>query len=80
MKCLNCSNEMINHDVYTKKQNMAYDLCEECGSLWLDKGEFDKMAFQVEGSVECCSKKLSDDANLDDEKIKHCPRLHALLV
>ena len=29
-------------------------MCEHCGSLWLDAGELDKMAFQVEGSIEYC--------------------------
>ena len=55
MRCLSCGAEMMNHLVQTKDDEISYDLCEECGSLWLDRGELDKMAFQVEGSIEYCS-------------------------
>jgi Zn-finger nucleic acid-binding protein len=39
-----------------KNKQISYDICESCGSLWLDAGELDKMAFQVAGSIEYCSK------------------------
>src|SRR5438552_18717520 len=55
MHCLNCNAEMVNYDVTTKKAELSYDMCEKCGSLWLDAGELDKMAFQVVGSIEFCS-------------------------
>jgi Zn-finger nucleic acid-binding protein len=55
MRCLNCQKEMTNYDVVTKNAELSYDVCEKCGSLWLDRGELDKMAFQVEGSIEFCS-------------------------
>ena len=71
MKCLNCNREMMNHSVHTKKQQISYDLCEDCGSLWLDKGELDKMAFRVQGSIEYCSTKKTADT---DENLKSCPR------
>ena len=48
MKCLNCRTEMTNNFVQTKKNRISYDICEECGSLWLDAGELDKM------NVSCC--------------------------
>ena len=54
MKCLKCGTEMTNNQVITKKAQISYDMCEKCGSLWLDAGELDKMAFQVEGSIEYC--------------------------
>ena len=46
MRCLNCNAEMVNYDVITKKAELSYDVCEKCGSLWLDAGELDKMAFK----------------------------------
>ena len=55
MRCLNCGTEMMNNRVSTKNNLISYDMCEKCGSLWLDAGQLDKMAFQVEGSIEYCS-------------------------
>ena len=71
MDCLKCNREMVNYYVQTKKDTISYDVCESCGSLWLETGELDKMAFQVEGSVEYCSK---DSATGVSEKAKSCPR------
>ncbi len=62
---------MINNLVQTKKKQIAYDICEACGSLWLDAGELDKMAFQVDGSIEYCSK---DRAEGISQPTKKCPR------
>lgn len=70
MKCLKCSEEMYNNTIVTKDEEFSYDVCEECGGLWLDKGELDKMAFQVEGSVESSSKKKA----FTDEEVRTCPR------
>ena len=71
MNCLNCKKEMINNLVQTKKGQISYDICEACGSLWLDAGELDKMAFQVSGSVEYCSK---DRVEGISEPTRRCPR------
>jgi len=71
MKCLNCGTEMTNNQVKTRKDFISYDMCEKCGSLWLDAGELDKMAFKVEGSIEYCSQ--LKDAQPDPEP-KKCPR------
>ncbi len=71
MKCLNCNEELINNFVQTKKNQISYDICEACGSLWLDAGELDKMAFQVNGSIEYCSKDKAVDIS---ELTKKCPR------
>lgn len=71
MKCLNCNTEMMNNLVQTKKEQISYDLCEACGSFWLDAGELDKMAFQVEGSIEYCSKDRVEGVL---EPINKCPR------
>ena len=72
VKCHNCGAEMMNHLVQTRDNEISYDLCEECGSLWVDRGELDKMAYQVEGSIEyCTSRHIRDDI---DEPVKQCPR------
>ncbi len=71
MKCLNCRTEMTNNLVQTKKDRISYDVCDDCGSLWLDAGELNKMAFQVDGSIEVCSKdKIEDDSG----RGRNCPR------
>jgi Zn-finger nucleic acid-binding protein len=61
---------MADYEVSTITKKMSYDVCEACGGLWLDKGELDKMAFQVEGDIEYCSK---DEAK-GETTTKHCPR------
>jgi Zn-finger nucleic acid-binding protein len=62
---------MMNNLVQTKSDQIAYDICEACGSLWLDAGELDKMAFKVDGSIEYCSKDKLEDAGKPG---KQCPR------
>ena len=70
MHCINCDAEMVNYDVTTKKAELSYDVCERCGSLWLDAGELDKMAFQVQGSIEFCS----EDEDQSARPKRNCPR------
>jgi Zn-finger nucleic acid-binding protein len=62
---------MTNYKVVTKNAELAYDVCEKCGSLWLDRGELDKMAFQVTGSIEFCS---DEEAKIAKQTSKNCPR------
>jgi len=71
MNCLNCGAEMTNITVVTKKDRISYDTCEKCGSLWLDAGELDQMAFQVEGSIEYCEQEKDKEP---EEQAKKCPR------
>ncbi len=71
MKCLHCGTEMMNNNVTTRHGSISYDACEKCGSLWLDAGELDKMAFQVEGSIEYCSQEKDDKPDVQPLK---CPR------
>jgi Zn-finger nucleic acid-binding protein len=71
MKCLNCDTEMTSNEVATKKTHVSYDICEKCGSLWLDSGELDKMAFQVEGSIEYCEQEKDKEP---ETQVKKCPR------
>jgi Zn-finger nucleic acid-binding protein len=72
MQCLNCRIEMTNYQVVTQQADISYNACEKCGSLWLDAGELDKMAFQVEGDIEYCSQERADGA--PEEVRKKCPR------
>ncbi|MGH9489405.1 MAG: zf-TFIIB domain-containing protein [Terriglobales bacterium] len=70
MHCLNCGTEMMDNQVRTKHSNITYDMCEQCGSLWLDRGELDKMAFQVEGDIELCS----EEPAAEQDPPRPCPR------
>src|ERR1700740_1157592 len=71
MKCLNCGTEMTNNEVVTTKNRICYDTCEQCGSLWLDRGQLDKLAFQVQGSIEYCE---SGKDKEPERQIRKCPR------
>jgi len=71
MNCLSCGEEMVNNFVQVKKDQISYDVCEVCGSLWLDASELDKMAFQVAGSIEYCSDNKVKDVS---EATRNCPR------
>ena len=71
MRCLSCDAEMMNNLVQTSKNRISYDICPACGSLWLDAGELDKMAFQVAGSIEFCS---GDKAEAAGTPTRQCPR------
>jgi uncharacterized protein len=71
MNCLNCGTEMTSNQVITKKDQISYDMCEKCGSLWLDAGELDKMAFKVDGSIEFCEQ---DKEKEPERKVLKCPR------
>ena len=71
MKCLKCNKNMVTHLVNRKDDFLTFDICESCGSLWLDKGELDKMAFQVQGSIEYSSERFVKDT---DEETRYCLR------
>src|SRR5450432_982294 len=71
MRCLNCNAEMVNYDVTTRHAELFYDVCEKCGSLWLDAGELDKMAFQVKGSIEFSSE---EEETSSAKAARMCPR------
>jgi Zn-finger nucleic acid-binding protein len=71
MECLNCHEEMINNLVVTSDDQISYDVCDSCGSLWLDAGELDKMAARVAGSVEFSSREPAEGVA---EPARYCPR------
>ncbi len=76
MNCLSCGTEMTTNDVTTRhalirRDHISYNMCEKCGSLWLDAGELDKMAFKVDGSIEYCEQ---DKKSVREPKTLKCPR------
>lgn len=75
MKCLNCGKEMVNYEIRKIAGTLSYDSCESCGGLWLDRGELDKMAYQVEGDVEFCSE---EEIEKNSETTKKCPRCNGM--
>jgi len=75
MNCVNCGEKMTHRVAGVKNDHLAFEICESCGGLWLDKGELDKMAFQVPGSIEYSSEKLAEEV---DEPVKFCPRCKGL--
>ncbi|HVC00102.1 MAG TPA: zf-TFIIB domain-containing protein [Candidatus Dormibacteraeota bacterium] len=62
---------MTTNQVITEKNQITYNMCEKCGSLWLDAGMLDKMAFQVQGSIEYCEHGEKDEPESHPKK---CPR------
>ncbi len=70
MKCLNCGTGMVNILFESRGEKTSYDVCRECGSLWLDAGELNKMAEQVPGDLEICTP--SDETPPSGKK--ECPR------
>ncbi len=77
MKCLNCGTEMTTNQVIWEKHSVTYNLCEQCGSLWLDAGELDKMAFQVQGSIEYCEQEKDAEP---DKQARKCPRCEDFIL
>jgi len=71
MLCLNCGTELTTYRVVTEKDQVSYDMCEKCGSLWLDAGELDKLAFKVAGSIEYCEQEKKTEP---EQKVMKCPR------
>jgi Zn-finger nucleic acid-binding protein len=74
MECLNCDQELIQHTIRTTDQEVRYFLCPTCESLWLPKGQLDRMADQVEGSVELSTR---TDASADVNPSRPCPSCQA---
>jgi Zn-finger nucleic acid-binding protein len=62
---------MTNFVVVTKRAELSYDVCEKCGGLWFDRGELDKMAFQITGSIEFCS---NEETPIAQRPCRICPR------
>ncbi len=55
MLCLNCHQPLSTVQENHFLEHLTYEVCGQCGGLWLDKGGLDKLAVQTSGSVEFCS-------------------------
>lgn len=75
MKCLNCGKLMSNYLVQTKKDRLSYDVCESCGSFWLDAGELKKLAYQVSGDIEYCSEDKIKGVSAYSKKCPRCEKI-----
>ncbi len=69
MTCLDCGKEMTTYEVHTSSASAAYDVCESCGGLWLDKGQLDKVADHVATDFEYSSAETATP-----DAARHCPR------
>ncbi len=70
MECLNCGTAMVDQTVISRGDRISCHVCAHCGSLWLDAGELDKMAADVEGSIEYSSAEPAEQP----ERPRTCPR------
>ncbi len=70
MECLNCDEQLINHIVRTTDREVNYYLCPSCESLWLPRGQLDRMADQVDGSIELSPR---TDMNAEVKPNRPCP-------
>ncbi len=70
MQCLNCGALMTSIIIQTRDNQVQYNICEKCGSLWLPKGELNKMAYQVDGNIEKCTEEQIAGAK---SSYKQCP-------
>ncbi|HVB33657.1 MAG TPA: zf-TFIIB domain-containing protein [Patescibacteria group bacterium] len=77
MQCLHCGTEMTTNQIITKNSQITYNMCDKCGSLWLDAGMLDKMAFQVQGSIEYCEHDEKDEPEPHPFK---CPRCEDFML
>lgn len=60
MDCLTCGHRLLNVRESHFFSHVAYDVCDQCGGMWLDRGELDKLAFQTPGSVELSSVEMAE--------------------
>jgi Zn-finger nucleic acid-binding protein len=73
MNCLSCGTAMSNITLLTPGDLISYDLCESCGSFWLDRGELDKMARRVDVSVEMTAREKAARVTEGARKCLRCP-------
>jgi len=68
MNCPSCSGKMksvIEPDVTT-------DVCQNCGGIFLDKGELNAFATAFAGDIEYCS--IDHDTHIDRFPTRTCPK------
>ena len=57
--------------VRTHLKTIRYDMCEKCGSLWLDAGDLRQLAYHVQGDIEFCSQEPAPGV---EAACGQCPR------
>jgi len=69
IKCPQCPEaKLLTRDF----QDTPVDVCENCGGLWLDKGELNKIAHPIQGDLEFCSHEHFDGKNLTELLCPNC--------
>ena len=78
MLCVSCHHIMTTIVETHLLNRLVYDLCDQCGGMWLDKGELDKIAMQTPGSVEASSiEEMREEGNVEKSYQPfppNCPR------
>lgn len=74
MLCIGCHQQLSTVKESHFFQHLTYQVCDQCGGLWLDRGALDKIAFQTPGSVETCSlETLREEARSMPGHYNPCP-------
>ncbi len=56
LKCPKCENV----ELFEKQfEGTPVEVCDECGGIWLNKGELNKIAHPISGDIEFCSHETS---------------------
>lgn len=68
LKCPVCNDKNLTNRNF---EGVPVDVCENCGGLWLNKGELNKIAHPIQGDIEFCSHESSGRKSLTNLL---CPR------
>lgn len=70
IKCPKCHDKVLTkHDF----QGTPVDVCENCGGLWLDKGELNNIAHPIQGDIEFCSHEHACCRDKSELECPNCP-------
>ena len=53
--------------------NVKIHVCKKCNGIWLHKGELNKIAHPIEGDLEYCSTRRTEEDRISD---CYCPQCH----
>ena len=68
-KCPVCENQRLtNHNF----KGTPIDICDNCGGLWLDKGELNAIAHPITGDIEFCSQEHVGEVRLSGINCPKC--------
>lgn len=60
LKCPICEDQKL---IKRNFEGTDVDICKNCGGLWLDKGELNKIAHPIQGDIEFCSHEHTEEKN-----------------